>query len=162
MKSITQLLKLAEPHGLTVKDCGNGHLQITGGPLLVNYYPESKRRSAYIAGTTQRYEHVSIQKAIEMAMEAPPVAHGERKDNRKGSYRSAKIKMLGRFPFCHWCHHKLSIDGVDPNTRKATMEHVIPLHRGGLDNANNRVLACEGCNHGRGHEMPEVKKAGTK
>jgi 5-methylcytosine-specific restriction endonuclease McrA len=40
----------------------------------------------------------------------------------------------------------------------STMDHVIPLHRGGLDNANNRVLACEPCNSKRGHDMPELKR----
>ena len=54
MDLVTQLRKLAEPRGLRIIDRGQGHIQLVGGPLLVNYYPLAKKRSAYIAGTTSR------------------------------------------------------------------------------------------------------------
>ena len=144
-----KLEKLATEKGLTVVDRGNGHLQIVGGPLLVNYYPLSKKHSAYVAGTTSKKTGVTPENAVEMAFIPPPVA--VTKDRRKGNYRSEKRKMIQICNKCHWCGIKLTLE-------TATMEHVIPLYRGGLDNANNRVLACKPCNSRRGHEMPELRK----
>ena len=68
-----QLEKLAAQRGLTVVDRGQGHFQIVGGTCLVNYYPHSKRKSAYIAGTTGKARHhVTPQQAIEMAFQPAP------------------------------------------------------------------------------------------
>jgi hypothetical protein len=144
------LEQLASKRGLRVIDRGQGHLQIAGGPLLVNYYPLAKKRSAYVAGTTGRRVNVTPEQAIEMAFAPPSLTGISRRDDRGGNYRSARKKMLRKDNRCHWCKIKLTLD-------TSTMDHVIPLHRGGLDNANNRVLACEPCNTKRGHEMPELK-----
>lgn len=43
--------------GVELKDCGNGHYQIKG-KILVNWYPESKGSTAYIAGTKASIKHV--------------------------------------------------------------------------------------------------------
>lgn len=154
---VADLIIEARKRGCQVVERGSGHFQITGGPLLVNYYPESKRRSAYVAGTTARHENVNPAIAVAMAFMPPPIASGQRKAARKGNYKGPKRKLLSIHPYCHWCKHRLSMSGLEPGTRKATMEHKIPLNRGGLDNANNRTLACEECNHARGHEMPELE-----
>ena len=151
MDQITKLRQLAEARGLTLIDRGQGHLQLTGGPLLVNYYPLAKKRSAYIAGTTSRVVNVTVEQVVEMAFRPPEIASAGHKAERKGNYRPLKRKMMkGQQKVkCHWCPTMISL-----NT--ATLDHVIPLHRGGLDNANNRVLACGPCNHRRGHAMPEL------
>lgn len=156
MTDITKLEKLAKPHGLTVKDCGNGHIQITGGPMLVNWWPSSKKRTAHVGATRKGFTGVTPERAIKMAMEAPPIAHT--KDKRQGSYRRRKVKMYRTQKNCHWCQHPMSLDGEIEGTRKATLEHRIPLALGGLDNANNQVLACEPCNAARGCNMPELEK----
>jgi hypothetical protein len=145
-----RLTKLASDRGLTVVDRGNGHLQIAGGPLLVNYYPLAKRHSAYVAGTTGRRVGVTPEQAVEMCFTAPELRGLARRDDRKGKYRNTRRKMLRKSNKCHWCNIHLTLD-------TSTVDHVIPLHRGGLDNANNRVLACEPCNTKRGHAMPELK-----
>lgn len=142
------LLECAASRGLRVVDRGQGHYQIVGGPLLVNYYPLAKKRSAYIAGTVARKVGVTPEQAVEMAFVPPPVAAN--KDERKSNYRSLRRRMLERSNKCHWCPKLLTLD-------TSTLEHIIPLHRGGLDNANNRVLACDDCNKRRGHEMPELE-----
>jgi len=125
--------------------------------MLVNWWPESKRRTAHVGATRKGFTGVDAVRAIKLAMEAPPIAHV--KDERQGSYRRRKVKMYRRQKNCHWCQHPLSLDGEIPGTRKATLEHRIPLARGGLDNANNQVLACEPCNSARGHYMPELEAA---
>jgi len=147
MKSLEEL---AAERGLSVVDRGNGHLQITGGPLLVNYYPNSKRRSAYVAGTVRRYEHVLPESAIAMCFN-PPAVRRRFNATRKSDYRRTRARMLKVSNKCHWCGIPLTLD-------TSTLDHVIPLFKGGLDNANNQVLACEPCNKRRGHDMPELTK----
>lgn len=146
MKTLEQI---ASERGLKVVDRGQGHLQIIGGPLLVNYYPLAKKRSAYVAGTTGRRVGVTPEQAVDMAFLPPSIKGVARVDERRGKYRNERRKMLKKSKLCHWCKTPLTID-------TSTMDHVIPLHRGGLDNANNRVLACEPCNSKRGHAMPEL------
>lgn len=147
----------ARKRGCNVVQRGDGHYQITGGPMLVNYYPESKRRSAYVAGTKIARVFVTPCEAVAMAFAPPPVADRYAKDGRQRHYFAEKKKMLAIHPFCHWRKCKLSLRGNVPGTVKATIEHVIPLYRGGLDNDNNRKLACEPCNTKRGSDMPELK-----
>ena len=148
-----ELGKLAQARGLIVVDCGNGHIQLTGGPLLVNYYPESKKRTAYVAGTTLGKLHVTPEQAVQMAFDPPPIPPSFLKEKRKGNSRAKRRSMLRKSQICYWCKTALGINN-------STIDHVIPLHRGGLDNANNRVLACKPCNKNRGHQMPELKGAG--
>jgi len=128
---------------------GNGHIQLKGA-LLVNYYPYGKNKSAYVAGTKKASKKVSINQAVDMCFQAP-TSQGET-DKRKGNSRKKRKKMIRKIKNCHWCKTPLTLDS-------STIEHVIPLARGGLDNANNRTLACSGCNHSRGSNMPELHTA---
>lgn len=156
MRPALYIRKLAEsrhPGAVKVHDCGNGHVQIHG-PLLVNYYPDSKRRTAYVEGTKQGKHHVSPEEALAMAFKAPPIT--ERRE-RRHKQRGAKRRLLRKTPsqgekfMCMWCREFfLPID--------LTVEHRVPLARGGLDNDNNKGLACAPCNQGRGHDMPELAR----
>ena len=148
--ALPDLLDAAAARGATVTDKGNGHYQVRGR-LLVNYYPFSKRRTAYVAATTHGKEGVSPTEAVAMAFAAPPLADEEQRGERKGKTRQKRKALMARKgDRCHWCQAVVTLD-------TSTIEHVIPLARGGLDNANNRVLACKPCNHGRGHNMPELR-----
>lgn len=152
--TLKRLKHSAKAHGLQVVERGKGHFQITGGALLVNYYPASKRKVAYIAGTTEGVPWCTPEKAVSMALKAPPMAPAERKDKR-GAQRARKVR-LWRDPArraCYVCREAMTFD-------EATVEHIIPLARGGLDNDNNCALSHEHCNHERGHNMPELKQSG--
>ena len=124
----------------------NGHIQLKG-PLLVNYYPYSKTRSAYVAGTKKAAKQVTPDQAIAMCFEAP--SNQGATDSRSGGSREKRKKMLKKIKGCRWCGIKLTLD-------TSTIEHVIPLARGGLDHSNNRTLACQPCNERRGSDMPEL------
>lgn len=143
-----ELEKLAEIKGLTVKDYGNGHYQLLGGPLLVNYYPHSRYKTAYVAGTTQGVTGVDPEKAVSMCFTAPALT--KVKDKRPKNTRKIRQRLLKKIANCRWCNVPLTID-------TSTLEHIIPLHRGGLDNASNRTLACAKCNGERGNNMPELE-----
>lgn len=141
---LTRLRNLASESGVTVSLKSEGHFHLKGA-LLVNYYPFSAKRTAYVANTIKSIQHVDMKAAIQMACELPPIIKVKRK-----SYKAVKLKMLRKSQSCHWC-------GCNLTEETATVEHVIPLSRGGLDNDNNRKLACEPCNNKRGNSMPEVR-----
>lgn len=140
------LSKLAEKHKVEFVDFGNGHIQFKG-KLTVNYYPDSKLKTAYINGMIGSVKNVSPEKAVKMANEIP--AKNGIKGARKKSYAKDKAKLLKKHPFCCWCKAKLTRE-------TATIEHLIPLGLGGINNANNYALACEPCNSKRGCNMPEL------
>jgi len=141
MKALTEKLNVK------FIDKGYGHVQFVG-KFIVNYYPESNKRTAYIAGTKKGIHNVSFNMAIKMANRIPPVKNNHRK---RIFHKGLKKKLMKINPTCHWCPCKLEY-------KTATLEHIIPLGRGGLDNENNITLACKPCNDKRGNNMPELEK----
>ena len=150
MDLIKQVHKLAEKHGIEVIDRPNGHMQLKGA-LLVNYYPNSTKRTAYVAGTKKKELHVTPERAIQMTMTAPTIKKATKRRYSSKQARRWKLSLLKKHPFCKWCNCPLTIE-------TATLEHIIPRARGGLDNMNNFALACEPHNSERGHDMPELEK----
>ena len=146
-KAIT---KESERLGIPVEEKPNGHFVIKGS-LTVNYYPFSKRRTAYIKSTTKGCNHVDVKKAFLMSMRQPEGINKKDKRKRK-SYRKERERLHAKgINNCHWCNDQLTIE-------TSTLEHIIPLDLGGLDNRNNYTLACADCNHGRGNEMKELNQ----
>jgi len=148
--TVDQTVELALKHGVDCEIKPNGHVQLKGD-LMVNYYPESSKRTAYIAGTKQGHRHTSPEDAIAMCFKAPAVVSKYERDKRKkGASRRQREAMIKKgVTNCFWCNTPVTLD-------TSTVEHKIPLARGGLDNANNRTLACYKCNNERGHDMPEL------
>ncbi len=142
---------LAEEAGLElvkVSEVG-GHYQLRGGPMLVNWYPFSKNKTAYVKATQKGIQNATPEAAIKLAFSAPKVK-AEKVTRNSGKAQRAKRRLLKSHPFCHWCNK--------PLTREtATLEHIVPLKRGGLDHHNNMTLACQPCNEKRGHNMPELE-----
>ena len=152
-KLLAKLKKFATECGVKVIKRGNGHIQLQGECLLVNYYPFSAGRTAYVAGTTAGVKNCDIYKAVAMARTAPAVVPKVEQAKRDTATRKIRYAMLkGRIEVkCCWCPTM-----IDINT--STLEHIIPLGRGGLDNPNNRALACAPCNKDRANNMPELKQ----
>jgi hypothetical protein len=44
--------------------------------------------------------------------------------------------------------------GIDSGPTASTIDHVVPLARGGAKGRSNQVLACQDCNSRRGHMLP--------
>lgn len=125
--------------GLTVIDRGNGHWQVKG-KLLVNFYP--RHGTVYVAGTTKGVTANNLEEvfaACHTLPDMPVIA-------KRKQYTTHKRKLWSYAPFCHWCKKKIGY-------KEATIDHVIPLSKGGLNNSNNYVLACQGCNFKRGNEV---------
>lgn len=140
-----RLRAYAAERGVEVKDCGNGHIQLRG-EVLVNWYPLSKRRTAYVGGMTHGVHDVAARRAVAFAA-APEQIPAVECAERRGSYKGARRKLYRRTQHCYWCKRFLAF-------AQTTLDHVIPLSRGGLDHENNWALACAKCNHDRGNAMP--------
>ena len=152
MSELDRLLRIADKAGLIVKERGPGHFQILGGVLKVNYYPESKRRSAYIEGMVAAHHHVTPEQAVAMAFK--PKALPAR-DERKKTYVQIKKKLYRKNDACYRCGRPLLVFS------HATLEHIVPLSQGGLDNQNNMALAHKKCNQDAGNQMPKAKSINT-
>ena len=146
MGAIETLRKVADAAGLLVEDRGLGHFQILGGVLKVNYYPESRRQSAYIQGMAQAHHHVTPQQAVAMALRPKgiPMQQGRRK-----SYVKIKKRLYRKSDLCYRCKRPILV------FTDATLEHIVPLSQGGLDNQNNMALSHERCNKEAGNNMPK-------
>lgn len=144
-KILETLRKLAEDRGLLVVDRGGWHVQIIGGPRLANYYPESRRRSLYIAGMKQAFHNVSPEQAVELALKPRGIPT---KVTRQRSYFKYKQWLYRHSNICVRCKEEIMVFS------DATLDHIIPLSQGGLDNMNNMGLAHEKCNQLHGNRMP--------
>jgi len=150
-KQIELLRSLCDEYGLTMTYNINGHVQIKSCRLIVNYYPFSKDKTAYVAGTKKGITGCSNLQVIKMALTQPKIIDAKVKRANPNRYKREKMRLIKKNPNCHWCDILLTIE-------TATIEHIIPLKRGGLDNANNITIACKTCNQSRGHDMPELKQ----
>lgn len=141
--------KAVEGKGLRARQCSSVHWRIEGGAFSVNYYPTSG--TIYINGFT-RVRGMSrfigtVEDAIRYALgeERITVRSKDAQAERK-NYRHRKRWIFRRQKFCWWCNTKLTL-------KTATVDHLIPLSRGGSNGTDNLVLACAPCNKARGNEL---------
>lgn len=60
--------------------------------------------------------------------------------------RADIITLYATTKSCYYCH----------KTRKLTVDHVVPLCRGGTNSVDNVVLACDECNNWKADKEPHV------
>ncbi len=143
--------------GFTAVDCGRGHWRIVGSLVMVNWYPFSKKRTIYVNGTTASTSATGgIREAIQAAEgHLPTMQVGSTPTKRKGATWARRVKdqwfKRGKV-VCHVCRRELT-----RNT--CTIDHNIPLTRGGSNLPDNRRPACEGCNQDKGHKLGVDKSA---
>ena len=68
-----------------------------------------------------------------------------------------KAKLMRRARMCHWCNTPLDM-------ANATIDHVVPLARGGTNQRDNLVLACRPCNSSRACTVqppPQARQGGA-
>lgn len=82
-----------------------------------------------------------------MSREHSPWYRGQQ---RKGRIRQLLAKHRGLCALCS-CSVTLKHEG-EPTY--ATIDHVLPLSRGGQDVPNNWQLACKSCNNAKGNALP--------
>lgn len=66
-------------------------------------------------------------------------------------WKATRAEVIARDgPYCHYCGARVYLRPSDPYGRKPdalTIDHVIPLSRGGEDEVDNMVVACGTCNN---------------
>lgn len=120
-----------------LKRISKNHIQIIGR-FLVNYYPSTGR--IYVNGTTGEPKiYGNIDRAIKAARQPPKIVRPEYREKRKSPEYYRKIRhQLANTP-CKWCGKILSFND-------STIEHIIPLARGGTNGRDNLAIACSECN----------------
>lgn len=142
-----QFKEEVEAAGLIAYNCGNEHWQIRGGKYCVNFYPHAKHGpSFYVNATNQGVKHASLADAIQ-ATTNPMHKRRIRATPRKKTYRGVKRRLLVEDPRCYWC-------GKHLDKKTATLDHIIPLSRGGTNGLDNQTLACYDCNQNRRNHLP--------
>lgn len=149
--SFAKFKGIVEKAGLEAVDHGNNHWQIKGGAVLVNYYPST--RTAYANGTVRGAKDCSIGKAIDMAKSGPKQA--TEKAKRFNSYQKDRDRLMRINPRCRWC-------GVLLTEKTATIDHIIPLGKGGANHKSNLTLACEPCNKSKADSMTMLQEQAKK
>ena len=61
--------------------------------------------------------------------------------------KAKRKKLISKFgKRCFWCHCKLS-------ENQLTIDHIIPISKGGSNNLENLLPACFPCNNNRGNKL---------
>ncbi|MFF3062631.1 HNH endonuclease [Streptomyces sp. NPDC057909] len=63
------------------------------------------------------------------------------------AYRRARALVLARQPWCSVCRHPGS------TANPLTADHIVPLSRGGTNDASNLRTYCKSCNSRRGNRI---------
>lgn len=101
------------------------------------------------------YRHLSV---LDFEREAAWQLHYMKHDRSRINWRSSRLGLELLWALaeaqnwrCCYCGVHMTADGPTSYHRHATLEHVIPLARGGSDHPDNMVAACFWCNQERGH-----------
>ncbi len=146
--------------GLETVNHGRGHWQLRGGTFTVNYYASTG--TIYVNGTHSN-KHArrtgDYDDAIKAATAIPRKRKGRDKKVARLSVRKARAarrRLLQKDPHCRWCGRYVE-EKAWCREMQATLEHVIPLGRGGSNGPDNLALACLPCNDKRANDMPELE-----
>jgi 5-methylcytosine-specific restriction endonuclease McrA len=69
------------------------------------------------------------------------------------TYRRRRAHVLKTSDTCHWCGRWLDPELKYPHPHSATVDHVIPVSRGGSSTGGQLVASCWECNKGRSNRL---------
>lgn len=150
--TLDALADLAEASGLQVKRCSRWHLQLWGPTVKpVNVYQSARGDlTTHVSGSGPGLTDLAPSQIIALAQGTwdGPVSP-ERAPRLEGSDKHRRrVRLWIRGPrSCHWCQKPFT------NPREATLEHLIPLSKGGSNRLDNLALACEPCNQARKNSL---------
>ena len=142
------------PDGVKVVQVSDHHWQVHG-QIMINHYPLSKKKTAYIQNTTAGIENVSVKQALSWAANPALIPRAKlpysKKRKTNSTYKRAKKRLIKKgMVNCFWCKKPLNDD--------VTLEHIVPLSKGGLDCESNWALAHEKCNQAQGDKLQKSKR----
>ncbi len=118
-----------------------------GGVLSLK--SQTRREHVVKESTFRVLRTVGSQKVIRQALGEAQVAAIESEEfpsvtatRRLRSYKTEREWLLATHPNCRWC-------GATLTSHTATLDHIVPLAKGGLNQESNYCLACDACNSTR-------------
>jgi 5-methylcytosine-specific restriction endonuclease McrA len=96
-----------------------------------------------------------------MADEIPFLVHVDEAHIRRERERARELrasqwwKRRRSAGICHYC-------GGNVGARALTMDHLVPIIRGGRSTRGNVVPACKKCNDAKGHRLPQEHPSGDR
>lgn len=148
--SIESYLELAcKEFNLSFKKCSDYHLQIKG-TFLINVYPS--KNVFYIQGSEGKQKYKDISEVLLIAQgkgnnKVVPFGLRTKRELTKGQRKAIRAKLYEKSAVCFGC--KKEIESI----HEATIEHKVPLARGGSNRFDNLALAHEKCNKDRGMNL---------
>ena len=120
--------------------------------------PPKQPRPTFVAGTCARCGEpfVAIRQTFESAYRYCSQICGKREGNslRRVRKKNAYVADVRRYDIfvrddwrCHICNRKVSKVQQVPHPRAATLDHLIPLAKGGTHEPANVATACFECNY---------------
>ncbi len=132
--------QIAREHGLRAEFVSKKKWCIHGA-FTAEFDPEHQRVCA--SGMSRPfvgdvYDAIRIAKGIRSSF-------ADSRESRK-SLPDIKQQMWEKSPNCHYCGTSLSVE-------QATIDHVIPVSKGGRNSPANLVVACLSCNHWKANDI---------
>lgn len=133
-------------HDLLCVQHNEHHYQIKGGKFLVNFYPIKK--SYYIQGANKKSYYVDLKHLLRIAIGEADIAKSSAGGKRKGSSKNKRQALWNAgHRTCFVCEKPLT------SPEESTLEHKVPLNKGGSNRRDNLTLSHKDCNHMRGNDL---------
>lgn len=128
------------------------HFSIKGSVYNVNFYPTKK--TFYINGCNAIDKKIctynTVEELIDIADGKKNFSNSLAEENAKRkNYKHCKKRLFENIKSCCWCHKELTLE-------TATVEHKIPLSKGGSNRNDNLTLACTECNSQRKNKTTKL------
>lgn len=146
MKFSIKLKRLADKNDVVFSQFTEYHIQLKA-LHTVNVY-ESKS-TFYINGMVSKevFDPSDLMFLINLAKGAKNFSYTKEKAVRKSFKKGRRRAIWQRNPVCYYCHDLIE------NYNDATIEHRIPISRGGSNRPDNLALSHNKCNQERGNNI---------
>lgn len=145
MDIVKELESLCAANDIELRQPEEFHFQLIG-VRLVNYYPTSKKRCVYINAEKRRINQVTPAQAVNLALSLEINDKPKKKKSVGRGKKETFFKGHEKLP-CFYCGKLVDRD-------EATIDHVVPLSKGGPNAPGNKVIACHKCNQAKADEVP--------
>lgn len=143
MKNIFNFLK---SKGFVVRQCNEWHIQIKHRSFTFNIYPTKNR--VYINGMTKGFNYFGNDDLLKiLEMEGSLESNKSIKIAKRRTYRHQKVSLFLKSNICWICRQNIG------NVDEASIDHAIPLAKGGSNRMDNLRLAHVACNHKKGDSL---------
>lgn len=140
----SHLYGLQKEYNFSFRWCDSYHLQIKGH-YLISVWPT--KRSFYMQGANKKAFYNSIEDVVKMACAKSNLIGVTKKSARK-CLKARKLKLWEKGSRnCYVCGKKIK------DKAQASIEHIIPLSRGGSNRRDNTALSHIVCNMKRKNSM---------